>query len=387
METKLRAHVLELIDSWEKEQLDFLTALCNQNSYTFHKRGTDRVAGMVLEKLEDIFPVPRTIEQSTVGDHHILKTGESTKAVYLLGHMDTVFPKDHPFQRCRRIGDWLEGPGTADMKGGLAVMVYALKALRDSAGFDPMKISLILGSDEENGSVTSQKLYEWERKNASICLVSECAGENGEIVISRNGKAGGRLDCKGRDRHVGSPTEGKASAILELAHNIIAFEALNGMFPGVRVNVGHIEGGLGPGTVPAEAAFSFDLRWEKEEHFIPLHERIEEIVSRPRQPHCSARLTLLNHRPALPCTRETQKALSLLQQSAEELEQKIPTEHRRGTSDGNYFGAAGVPTLDGFGPVGIKDHTPEERIFLPSLKARTALLAFFLLAVKNSSIL
>ncbi|MBN1222933.1 MAG: M20/M25/M40 family metallo-hydrolase [Candidatus Aminicenantes bacterium] len=383
MASEIRTHVLDLIEAWEEEQLDFLIALCNQNSYTFHKKGTDRVAAMILEKLYDVFPIHQKIEQSEVGDHHILKTGTSGKFVYLLGHMDTVFPPDHSFQTCRRDGDWLGGPGTADMKGGLVVIIYALKALNQAGVLDSLDVAFILGGDEENGSITSQKIYEEERQKAWICLVGECAGENGEIVVSRNGKAGGRLDCYGRDRHVGAPTEEKTSAILELAHHIIAFEALNGMFPGVRVNAGRIEGGLGPGTVPAQASLLFDLRWEKEEHFAPLYRRIQEIAARPLQPQGSSRLTLGNHRPAMPASPKTETAISLLRKTAGVLGQEITTEHRRGTSDGNYFGAAGVPTLDGFGPVGIMDHTPEERILITSLKARTSLLASYLLRLKD----
>jgi glutamate carboxypeptidase len=387
MTTEIQTRVLDLIDSWEKEQLDFLIALCEQNSYTFHKQGTDCVAAMILEKLEGIFPIHSVIQQSDIGNHHILKTGNSGKAVYLLGHMDTVFPLDHPFQKCHRDGDWLGGPGTADMKGGLAVMIYALKALHTTCGLDPLNVVLILGGDEENGSATSQKIYEEERKNAGICLVGECAGENGEIVISRNGKAGGRLECIGEARHVGAAAEDKASAILELARKIIAFEALNGMFPGVSVNVGWIEGGLGPGTIPGTASFLFDLRWYEEEHFASLYERIQEIASQNLDHQCSSRLNLLNHRPAMPTGYKTETAVSLLRQVAEELGQEVATEHRRGTSDGNYFGVVGVPTLDGFGPVGIKDHTPGERILIPSMKARTALLATFLLRLKDSELL
>jgi glutamate carboxypeptidase len=387
MSTEIQTRISHLIDSWEEEQLDFLIALCNQNSYTFHKQGTDRVAAMILKELEGIFPDQRVIEQSDTGDHHILKTGDGEKAAYLLGHLDTVFPPDHPFQKCHRDGDWLEGPGTADMKGGLAVLVYALKAIQHTCGFNQLNVVLILGGDEENGSATSQKIYEEERKSAGICLVGECAGENGEIVISRNGKAGGRLECIGQGRHVGAASEDKASAILELARKIIDFESLNGMFPGVRVNVGRIEGGLGPATIPDKASCLFDLRWYEEEHFAPLYKRIQEIASKNLERQCSSRLSLLNHRPAMPPGGKTEAAVSLLRQVAEELGQEVSTEHRRGSSDGNYFGAAGVPTLDGFGPIGVKDHTPEECILVPSMKARTSLLASFLLELKGSELL
>jgi glutamate carboxypeptidase len=371
--------VFELSARWDKEQLDFLIALCDQNSYTFNKKGTDHVATIILENLKEIFPIHKVFEQKEVGDHHILKTTNTDRQVYLLGHMDTVFPPDHPFQSCRREGEWLQGPGTADMKGGLAVMVYALKILKSLGELERLNATMILGGDEENGSATSYEIYEEERKNAMACLVAECAGENGEIVVSRNGKLGGQVKCFGRGRHVGSSSEEKASAILGLARKVIDFESLNSFFPGVRVNVGQIEGGLGPGTVPSQASFLFDLRWEKEEHSRPLLDRIQEMISESNQPQVSFHMTVLNHRPAMPFLEETKNLLGFLQQVAKECGQEILSVHRHGTSDGNFFGAGGVPTLDGFGPIGMDDHTIDERIRIPSLKERTALLALFLL--------
>ncbi len=380
----MKEKITALIDAWEEEQLDFLISLCEQNSYTFNKGGTDLVSAKILDRLGKVFPIHTVVEQGGVGNHHILKSQNSGKTIYLLGHTDTVFPPDHPFQTCRREGEWLIGPGTADMKGGLTVLVYALKAIERTVGLESMNVALILGGDEENGSVTSQTLYEQERKNARICLVAECAGPNGEIVVSRNGKASGILECLGKDRHVGSADEEKASAIQEIAHKVIAFESLNDVFPGVRVNVGQIEGGLGPGTIPGRASFLFDLRFEKEEHRPVILEKIEEIASQSYNPRCSCSLAFLNSRPSMPASQKTEKLLSCLQRVSEGLGLKFAAEHRNGTSDGNYFGASGVPTLDGFGPVGIRDHTPDERILLSSLKERTALLALFLIELQTS---
>ncbi|KPL08065.1 hypothetical protein AMJ86_02010 [bacterium SM23_57] len=384
MTRKTQGFLLDLIRSWEKNQLEFLISLCETNSYTFNKKGVDRVGAMVLDQLADIFPYHEVIENSEIGNHHILKTHEKGKSIYLLGHLDTVFPPDHPFQSCIFGGEWLRGPGTADMKGGLAVIIFALRSLKQAGILDNVHLTFILGADEENGSATSREIYEKERANAVACLVAECAGEKGEIVVSRNGKAGGKLQCSGRDRHVGSFEEEKASAILEIAHKVIAFESQSTQFPGIRINIGKIEGGLGPSTIPGSASFLFDLRWEKEEHFTPLLENLKQITSRSENPLCACQIEVLNYRPAMPRTEKTDGFLLVLKEAAAILKQKISLEHRYGTSDANYFGAAGVPALDGFGPVGIKDHTPEERILISSLIERTALLAIFLYNLKDS---
>ncbi len=384
MDREKRDKVLNLIQGWQNEQLEFLITLCEQNSYSHHKSGSDRVSALICEKLEGIFPIHRVVHQEDVGDLHILKTKKrGGKSIYLVGHTDTVFPPDHPFQTCRREGEWLYGPGTADMKGGLAVMVYALRALEYAGDGELPNMAMILGADEEIGSATSRKIYEQESKKAWLCLVGECAGKNGEIVVSRNGKAGGRMETIGRDSHVGSGIKEKASAILELAHKVIAIESLNGAFPGVRSNVGRIEGGMGSGTIPGHANFLFDLRWQKEEHFAQLLERVREIASQKINPLCSSHLTLLNYRPAMPPNDKTGQFVSRLRRIAEELGYEIPSEHRQGTSDGNFFGSEGVPTLDGFGPIGLSDHTSEERIQITSLGSRTALLALFLLDLES----
>lgn len=379
-----RKRILNLVQDWEKEQIDFLIELCEQNSYSYNKKGTDRVSAMICGKLESVLPVHKVLHQDDVGDLHILKTGKPGKSIYLLGHTDTVFPPDHSFQTCRKEGNWLSGPGTADMKGGLVVMTYALLALKLAGISDLPNMTMILGGDEEIGSAASRKIYEKESRNAWLCLVGECAGKNGEIVISRNGKASGRLETFGRDAHVGSEIREKASAILELAHKVIAFESLNGFLPGVRANVGHIEGGLGPGTVPGKSSFLFDLRWPKEEHYTQLIRKAQELASAKNQQLCASEITMLSYRPAMPASEKTSGFLLRLQRIAEELGQDLPTEHRQGTSDGNFFGAEGVPTLDGFGPIGINDHTSEERILISSLKARTALLSLFLLGLKDA---
>jgi len=221
-------------------------------------------------------------------------------------------------------------------------------------------------------------LFEKERKQAQICLVAECAGLQNEIVISRNGKIGARLACSGRARHIGMDTQEKASAILEIAHQVIALESLNASLPGVSVNIGKIEGGLGPATIPDHAVCSVDVRWQDESHREILLKKINLELTNNRQPHCHSRFEILNERPSMPFTGMNQELIDLFQQTAEMLGHTIPTQHRRGTSDANFFGSAGIPTIDGLGPISDCDHTPDEYISVSSLRDRTILLACFL---------
>ena len=370
--------ILDYIEHAASDQLRFVEDLCSINSYTDNIDGVQRVAGMVLERAGSLFRTHEPIEDEAWHTHHILRNGGEGSAIYLLGHLDTVFPPGHTFQACSRNGDWLTGPGTGDMKGGLAVIVFALEALAHAGVIDSMNLSMILGADEETGSTGSRAIYERERANAAACLTAECAGENGELVLSRNGKAGGRLDCSGAQDHVGRGDGEKMSAVLELSRAVIALESLNGAFPDVTVNVGQVGGGLGPSTVPGEAHCLFDLRWRDEIYFDKLVSEARRLTENQKTVAGSCRLTILNHRPAMPATEGTARLMASLELTAGLTGTVVTTEHRRGTSDANFFGAAGVPTIDGFGPVCLEDHTERERILIPTLSSRTVLLALFL---------
>jgi len=264
------------------------------------------------------------------------------------------------------------------MKGGLAVIVYALKALAHAELLSQLDVVLIVNSDEEIGSAGSESLFLEERKNAAACLVAECAGLDGELVVSRNGKLGGRIDSFGCDRHVGDGTHEKSSAILELAHRIIVLESLNASQPGVSLNVGKIEGGLAPNTVPAKASALVDVRWREQVHKRDLLEKIHKTLDQPVQAGCRTEFTVLNSRPAMPFTRGGEDLYSLARRAGRLLGLEIGSQHRRGTSDANFFAASGVPTLDGFGPVCRFDHTAAEQIRISSLLERSKLMAHFL---------
>jgi glutamate carboxypeptidase len=378
-----RHKIVEFTQSRSAEQRQFVIDLTHQNSYSYNKAGTDRVAEMILEKIGRLFPVHRVVSQDETGDLHLLSNVEDGKSIYLLGHMDTVFPPEHPFRECRLDGDRLHGPGSGDMKAGLATAVYAVLALSDAGVLKEIPLTLILGSDEEIGAVSSRPIYEEERERALACLVVEGGGANGEIVVSRFGKIGARLDSYGQDLHVGADMEQKSSAVLELAHKVIGLEALNGSFPEARINVGRVEGGLGPATVPAHASALVDVRWKDQAHRDLLVDRMEAVVSAMKVPECHSALTLMNERAAWPLSEGTRRLAEVVRGAAEELGQTIAQEHRRGTSDSNFFGSAGVPTVDGLGPICEGYHTPGEFVYVSSIPERTALLAYSLVAITD----
>ncbi|MBC8181570.1 M20/M25/M40 family metallo-hydrolase [candidate division KSB1 bacterium] len=383
--SKLKNDVISFIDGHEKEQLDFLIRLCNQNSYTFNSEGVNLVAEMIVDQLNGILSVHQIEKFDKVGNSHIFRTGDFEKSIYLAGHLDTVFPKEHAFQTCSIKGDILNGPGTGDMKGGLVVIIYALKALKNAGILDDIQISVIFNSDEEIGSKYSQKIMERERKKAITCLVAECAGINNSIVISRNGKMGARMKSFGKSQHVSVGTHEKSSAIIEIARKIIDIESLNNIYPGVSLNIGKVNGGLGPATIAAEAEAYIDIRWEHEEHKKKLVHQIESIIKQQVLAGCHSEFEILNSRPSMPFTGLNQNLVNTIQSIGKKIGQDVPTEHRRGTSDANYFGSANVPTIDGLGPISEWDHTENEYIKMSSFYDRTRLLALLMIKLAEDT--
>lgn len=379
-----RSKLGRFVEAHAPEQLQFVIALSHQNSFSHNKAGTDRVAELIVDKLAGIFQEHRVVEQEAVGNLHLLSNAPEGPSIYLLGHMDTVFPPDHPFRECYIEGDELHGPGAGDMKAGLATIVYAVLALEESGVLDRIPLTVVLSGDEEIGAVTSRKVFEEERAKAVACLVVEGGGLNGEVVVSRNGKMGLRLDCRGENRHVGAVDLRKSSAILELAHKTIALEALNGEMPGIRVNVGKVEGGLGPATIPARASALVDVRWTEQSLRDPLIARIEAIAATQHLEGCNSQVTIMNERDAWPLAEGTQRLADLICQVGEDLGFPVGQEHRLGTSDSNFFGSAGIPTVDGLGPICKGYHTQDELVYISSIKDRTILLANALVAVAGA---
>jgi len=379
MVRKIIREIRSFLESKRDEQLQFLITICNQNSYSFNRSGVEKIAAMIDKQMQDLLPIHEIDPQPKFADHHIYRSNEWQKYIYLAGHMDTVFPPEHPFQACRIDQDLLYGPGTGDMKGGLTVIIYTLKTLQHVGILKDLPISVIFNSDEEAGSKTSASLFAREREKALIALVTECAGLKNEMVISRNGKLGARLRSYGKARHVGFGTHEKSSAILEISNKIIALESLNNSLPDFSLNVGKIEGGLGPATIPSEATGYIDMRWTDDAHENIILQKIAEIMAVNHQPGCHSEFEVLNSRPAMPYTGRNRGLIELVQNTGEELGLQIPTEHRRGTSDANFFGSYGVPTLDGLGPLSEHDHTENEYIRISSLFERTLLLSVCIL--------
>ncbi len=356
--------------------LDLLERMVLIQSGTANKAGVDRMGRLVREALEGL-PLEWTVHrQETVGDHLVCSTprADRQQAVLITGHMDTVFPADTDFNWFRREDGRVRGPGVIDMKGGLVVTIYAVRALAHAGLLEDLPLILLFNSDEETGSPTSIPLLK-ELAARSVCgLVTECGGLQGQVVTGRRGKLGLRLDVHGRAGHAAFAGGNKASAILELARLIQELEALNDPEQGVVVNVGRIEGGIGPNSVAGHAMALVDTRYTTAAAGQRLYEQIADLVGQGRVEGTSSELQVTNERPVMAQSSANRQLFQLYREVASGYGLIIEEEFRQGVSDASTLAGEGLPVLDGLGPIGEHDHSDREYMLRESLLQRTCLL-------------
>ena len=363
--------------------VDALREMVNVDCGSFTPEGVNVIADLCQQRFEvGGWTVERFQHRPADGEERLgdlvigrLK-GSGTTDLLLIGHTDTVFDPGTVAERPFRIdGDRALGPGVSDMKGGLLTGFFAVETLQ-AVGFDGFgSITYVCNPDEEIGSPWSNDVIRAEAANADAALVLEGARENGDIVSSRKGVSDFRIELEGRSAHAGVEPERGRSAILEAAYKIVAIHALNGLWPGVTVNVGVVEGGTRPNVVAERCLLEVDVRSPEESTFEEAEEAIRRIATEHTVPDVKVTATRSGwHRPME--KGEGGKRLADLAISvAAELGFELKDAATGGASDANTTSAAGVPTLDGLGPIGGDDHGPREWLHLPSVVPRICLLA------------
>jgi glutamate carboxypeptidase len=291
--------------------------------------------------------------------------------ILVLAHLDTVHPVGTLARNPFRIeDDRVYGPGGYDMKAGACIALEALKSV-SAAGTGALPIDLLFVPDEEIGSAASRPEIERVAAQARYVLVGEPARAGGRCVTARKGIGGLRMRAFGCAAHAGLQHERGRNAIRELAHQVLALEAMTDYGRGVTVNVGRIEGGTGANVVPEQAALAGEFR-------MPSLQQAEELRSRmlglqPCTPDVRLEIEAWIKRPPY---ERTAASAALLEQARVhaaaagfELEEVPMT---GGASDGNFTAALGVPTLDGLGVPGDGAHALHEHFLLSSLQPRLA---------------
>ncbi|WGF89178.1 M20 family metallopeptidase [Marinivivus vitaminiproducens] len=308
------------------------------------------------------------------GDHIVARSPwGSGKGVLVLSHLDTVHPRGTLLHQPFRVeGDVAYGPGIYDMKGGAYLAFQALGDLIREDRKTPLPIVHLFTSDEEVGSPTSRDLIESLAREARYVLVTEPGRDGGKVVTSRKGTGRYVMRLTGRPSHSGTSHEDGRSAVLELAHQILALEGMTDYAAGVTVNVGIVAGGTGVNVVPAAAMAEIDFRVPTDEAARVMVDRIEALT--PRVPDVRIELVGGMNRPPYERNAGTVALYARAERLAGELGfalGEVPM--TGGGSDGN-FTASFVPTLDGLGVLGKGAHTDHEQLYVSSLVPRMRLM-------------
>ena len=364
--------------------LSFLEELVLIQSFSKNIAGVNRVGDRITREMTEMGFTCEQKEESELG-HHVIARSPAVKDhdshILITGHMDTVFPEDSPFNWYKDSEDKCFGPGVADMKGGLVVGIYALKALIHTGDIRKLPITFIFNSDEEIGSPGSRQLIRQEAKTARMAYVLEAGGFPNSIVTGRKGNLRARLTIKGKAGHAAFAGTDKASAVLELAHKTLAIEAMNAPDKGVSANVGTITGGIGPNTVADHAEANLDFRFPDPDMAAQVHRQLDAISAKTIVPGTQTSLDIISGRPPMPCTPEVSAMFKRIEALSLDLGMPVSEEIRQGVSDANIIASEGVPVIDGLGPVGAKDHSEDEFIEKASLWERSLLFANILAQV------
>ena len=315
------------------------------------------------------------------GRHLHLRVRPSAPLQLLLtGHMDTVYGIDHEFQETRWVEDGvLNGPGVADMKGGLAVMLAALKAVEQSEIAPRVGYEVVIGSDEEVGSPSSAALLMQAARGKRAALTYEPAAlPDGTLAGARPGSGNFAMVVHGRSAHAGRNPEDGRNALLAAADLALRLDRLKR--DGLTVNPSRIEGGSPSNVVPDLAILRVNMRPRTPKIEATAKCEIEEAVAAvASERQVEIRLTGGFGRPPKPLTPEAEALFKLVKRAGADLGQDIAWKPTGGVCDGNNIAACGVPVVDTMGVRGGKIHSSEEYLIVESLAERAPLSALTIL--------
>lgn len=360
------------------------------NSDTRNLSGLARMAGLLADdfaalpgdiELIDPDPVETVDSDGKVGaiDHgrHLLLRVRPEAPVRMLftGHMDTVYGADHAFQTARYLPDGaLNGPGAADMKGGLSVMLAALKAVEAAGIGDRFGYDVVINSDEETGSFASARLIEQMAAGKVAAFTYEPALPDGTLAGARGGTGNFSIVVSGRSAHAGRNPEDGRNAIVAAADIALRLNAVKG--PRLAVNPARIEGGGPNNVVPDHAVLRVNFRPHGADEIARARSQIDAATAMVAAAHdVGVAVHGSFNRPPKPIDAGAAKLFALVQAVGQDLSIPIGWRDTGGVCDGNNIAAQGVPVIDTMGVRGGAIHSAEEYMIVDSLAERAALSA------------
>lgn len=311
------------------------------------------------------------------GQHLVVRVRpQANRRILLTGHMDTVFPADHPFQRQTWLdGETLNGPGVADMKGGIAVMLHALLAFEATAAASGLGYDVLINADEETGSLASAALIAELAAGKLAALTYEPAAlPDGTLAHERGGTGNYSITLTGKSAHAGrNPHEGR-NAVVAAADLILRLKALES--GQITINPAKLEGGSANNVVPDHAVLRFNVRPRTVEAGAAFDHALTHLLVEIETAH---QVATHRHggvtRPPKKVDARAQQLFDLVRACGAELGQTIRWQPSGGVCDGNNIAACGVPVVDTMGVRGGAIHSPDEYLIVPSLAERAALSA------------
>jgi glutamate carboxypeptidase len=338
-------------------------------------------------------PVDRVLADGSIKTaahgQHLLVTVRPDAPTQLLftGHMDTVFPADHEFQKLRWLDDGvLNGPGVADMKGGISVLLAALRAVELSASISRTGYQILINSDEEVGSPSSAKLITELARNKLAALTYEPALPDGTLAGARGGSGNFSVIFSGLSAHAGRNPDDGRNAVLAAADLALRLKRLSR--EGLSVNPAKIEGGGPNNVVPDHAILRVNFRPRTPEIVTQTEADLRRIIADIEREHdVRAHLHGSFGRPPKPIDDRAAKLFALVKQTGADLGLSIAWRSSGGVCDGNNIAACGVPVVDTMGVRGGNIHSKDEFLIVESLTERAQLSALTIMRLSEKGAL
>ena len=381
------------LDEQAKAMETALAELVEINSFTENVEGGRKVGTM----LEELYPIDgltsRRVPSTKFADHRVMSSAPSTASastatsapIALVGHLDTVFPPGL-FEGYKRDGDLARGPGVLDMKGGLVVVAWALKALAASGTLAALPgVRVVIVADEEVGSPEGQKIITDAIQGARGALVFEAGRKNDLVITRRKGTGAVTVVAHGKAAHAGNAHREGANALWALARLVDRAQGLTDYARGVTVNVGKVTGGTSKNTVPDRAEALIDIRFETRADGEALVAALRQAADECAASVQGTRIEIEGGIARLPLER-TEASARLMETYGEAARAAGLGSGEAaligGGSDASTAHAIGIAAIDGLGPRGIGFHTKDEQIEVRTLVQKAQALARFLATLR-----
>jgi len=384
------------LEQQQTEMESRLWQLANINSGSYNLDGLAQVAQTLVEWAEplnceisyiDLQPQVminakgQSVSQPLGRALKLRQRPQAPLQVFLCAHMDTVFALDHPFQQVQQLdAEHINGPGVADLKGGIMVMLYALQALEASPLTESIGWTVLFNPDEEIGSPGSAQLFPQLAQDHHLGLIYEPCFADGNLAGERKGSGNFSTISHGKAAHAGREHHLGRNAIRAMADFVRAVDQLNGQRAGVTINVGIIKGGNATNVVPDTCVMKFNIRTQQPDDELWCKEQLQSIIADINQSD-GISIELHGHFGRTPkvMTPAWQKLCDLLQACGQSLQIPIDFVATGGCCDGNNLAAAGLPNIDTLGVQGGNIHSDQEYMRLASLSEKAKLSALLLL--------